>query len=116
MPDYTHQINPLAAADVAGEADRKLVIEAAAGGHQALEDLVIRHQSWIYNLAFRMVMVREEAEDVTQEVLVKIITKLATYDPEKAAFRTWLYRIVTNHVINMKARGLEAHITDLESY
>lgn len=116
MPDYAHQINPFAAADVAGETDRKLVIEAAAGGHQALEDLVIRHQPWIYNLAFRMVMVREEAEDVTQEVLVKIITKLATYDSEKAAFRTWLYRIVTNHVINMKARGLEAHITDLESY
>ena len=61
-------------------------------------------------------MVREEAEDVTQEVLVKVITKLASYDPGKSAFRTWLYRIVTSHVINMKTRGYEAAVTDVDSY
>jgi RNA polymerase sigma factor (sigma-70 family) len=42
------------------------------------------------------------AEDVTQEILIKTIAKLSTYDEQKAAFRTWLYRIVANHVINMK--------------
>jgi RNA polymerase sigma factor (sigma-70 family) len=96
--------------------DRRLVAETLAGSRDALETLVRRHQPWIYNLAFRMVMVREEAEDVTQEVLVKVITKLASYDPDKGSFRTWLYRIVSNHVINMKTRGYEAAVTDIESY
>ncbi len=100
-----------------GEAtDRQLVTDTLAGSQQALETLVSRHQPWIYNLAFRMVMVREDAEDVTQEVLIKMITKLASYDPDKAALRTWLYRIVTNHVINMKTRGYESAITGFDEY
>jgi RNA polymerase sigma factor (sigma-70 family) len=63
-----------------------------------------------------MVMVRQDAEDVTQEILIKVLTKLGTYDPAKAGFRTWLYRIVANHVINMKTRGYERSIPPLERY
>ena len=48
-----------------------------------------------------------DAEDVTQEVLVKVITKLGTFKGE-SAFRTWLYRIVANHVLNMKHRAAES--------
>jgi RNA polymerase sigma factor (sigma-70 family) len=47
------------------------------------------------------------SEDITQEVLLKVITKLSTYDPDKASFRTWLYRIVVNHVINFKESKAE---------
>jgi RNA polymerase sigma factor (sigma-70 family) len=96
--------------------DEQLVAEALAGSRPALDSLVSRHQRWIYNIAFRMVMTPQDAEDVTQEVLIKILTKLSSYDPSKAAFRTWLYRIVTNHVINMKTRGYEAAMTSLENY
>jgi len=95
---------------------RRLVAEALAGNQDALETLIRWHQPWIFNLAFRMVMVREDAEDVTQEILIKMITKLASYNPDKSAFRTWLYRIVTNHVINMKTRGYEAAIQGFDSY
>jgi RNA polymerase sigma factor (sigma-70 family) len=109
-------INPFRPDQQCEATDIRLAVDASAGSQQALETLVARHQRWIYNLAFRMVMVREEAEDITQEVLIKVITKLAGYDPDKAAFRTWLYRIVTNHVINMKTRGFEAAVTDLETY
>jgi len=49
-------------------------------------------------------------------VLVKVLTKLGSYDPEKGAFRTWLYRIVTNHVLNMKAKGYEDAITGFDTY
>ena len=96
--------------------DRRLVAAAADGDREALETIVRRHRPWIYNLAFRMVMVPQDAEDVTQDVLVKVVTKLSTYDAEKGAFRTWLYRIVTNHVLNMKTRGYESHITGFDSY
>ncbi len=63
-----------------------------------------------------MVIVPQDAEDVTQEVLVKILTKLGSYDASKSAFRTWLYRVVANHVITMKTRGHEKAITDFDSY
>jgi RNA polymerase sigma factor (sigma-70 family) len=98
------------------ETDQRLVSAAVAGDREALETLVRRHQPWIYNVAFRMVMAPAEAEDVTQDVLVKVLTKLSSYDPERGAFRTWLYRIVTNHVLNMKSRGYEKHITGFETY
>lgn len=99
------------------ETDRNLVAAVVDGGdRKALESLLRRHRPWIYNLAFRMVMVPAEAEDVTQDILVKVLTKISSYDPDKGAFRTWLYRVVTNHVLNMKARGYETHITGFDSY
>lgn len=98
------------------EIDQRLVTAAVGGDRGALEALVRQHQTWIYNVAFRMVMVPSEAEDVTQDVLVKVLTKLSSYDPERGAFRTWLYRIVVNHVLNMKSRGYEKHITGFETY
>lgn len=61
-------------------------------------------------------MVPQDAEDATQEVLVKILTKLGSYDPEKGAFRTWLYRVVANHVLNMRERGHEKAITGFDGY
>ncbi|MCK5000370.1 MAG: RNA polymerase sigma factor [Anaerohalosphaera sp.] len=97
--------------------DGELIHQALNGDQEALTRLVSRHQSWIYNIAFRMVLVTEDAEDVTQEILIKMITKLSTYDSKKAAFRTWLYRIVTNYVINMKKAGYESKsISTLEKY
>ncbi|MCP4897695.1 MAG: RNA polymerase sigma factor [bacterium] len=116
MTNSTQPINPFTTDESAQAGDKHLVVEALAGNHAALEKLITRHQPWIYNLAFRMVMVHDDAEDVTQEVLIKVITKLAGYDSSKGAFRTWLYRIVVNHVINMKSRGYEAAISELDSY
>jgi RNA polymerase sigma factor (sigma-70 family) len=54
-----------------------------------------------------MVSNTHDAEEVSQEVLVKVITKLSTFKGE-SAFRTWLYRIVANHVLNMKQRVAES--------
>jgi RNA polymerase sigma factor (sigma-70 family) len=99
-----------------GPDDATLVAEAVSGSRDALERLVGRHARWIYNIAFRMVMTPQDAEDVTQEVLVKVLTKLSSFDPSRAAFRTWLYRIVANHVINMRSRGYEAAVTSLDEY
>jgi RNA polymerase sigma factor (sigma-70 family) len=86
--------------------DSDLVQQATSGDRAALEKLVLRHQAWIYNIAVRMVFQPQDAEEVTQEVLVRVITKLSTFKRE-SNFRTWLYRIVVNHVLNMKRRGAE---------
>ncbi len=92
---------------VGGDEDAALVERATNGDRVALESLVLRHQAWIYNVAVRMVFHTHDAEEVTQEVLVKVITKLGTFKGE-SAFRTWLYRVVTNHVLNMKQRAAES--------
>jgi RNA polymerase sigma-70 factor (ECF subfamily) len=57
------------------------------------------YQHKVYNLVFRMVGNREEAEDVAQEVFVTLFKSIDTFRGE-AKFSTWLYRIATNHTKN----------------
>jgi RNA polymerase sigma factor (sigma-70 family) len=96
-------------------ADAELVEQAKNGDRAALERLVLRHQAWIYNIAVRMVCHPHDAEEVTQEVLVKVITKLSTFKGE-SAFRTWLYRIAANHVLNMKRQRVETEELTFTTY
>lgn len=72
----------------------------------ALDALVRRHQSWIFNLALRMVWRRPVAEDAVQEILIKAVTKLSTF-AGNSAFRSWLYRIAVNHLLNVRKSEME---------
>ena len=92
--------------------DEELVARSQNGDWPAFEELLQRHQAWIFNIAVRMVGRREDAEDVTQEVLLKVLTKLSTFQG-KSLFRTWLYRIVVNHVFNLKPRPGELSLSEL---
>jgi RNA polymerase sigma factor (sigma-70 family) len=88
-----------------------LVEKARAGDRVALEMLIRRHQLWIYNIARRMLYYRHDAEDATQEILIKAVTTLSTFQ-SKSSFRTWLYRVVVNHLLNARReRGKAAHLT-----
>lgn len=107
--------NPFTEVAGSDETDAELVEQAKNGDRTALEKLVLRHQAWIYNIAVRMVFHPHDAEEVTQEVLVKIITKLSTFHGE-SKFRTWLYRIAANHVLNMKRRRAETQVTTFDAY
>ncbi|MBP1710288.1 MAG: polymerase, sigma subunit, family [Deltaproteobacteria bacterium] len=98
------------------ESDHDLIDSAVHGSQEDLEKLILRHQAWIYNIAVRMVMDRDDAIDITQEILIKMITRLASYDPQKGMFRTWLYRIVANHVLDMKKQKFEMRIHDFDTY
>jgi RNA polymerase sigma factor (sigma-70 family) len=91
-------------------ADRALVERAAAGERGAIEDLVRRHQPWIYNIAIRMLAHPYDAEDATQEILIKALTRLSSFE-QRSSFRTWLYRIVVNHLLNMQRGRAERPIT-----
>jgi RNA polymerase sigma factor (sigma-70 family) len=103
--------NPLADGADTDADDLDLVRRVQNGDRDALETLVMRHQDWIYNIVLRMVCHPQDAEDATQELLIKLLTKLSTFEG-RSQFRTWLYRIVVNHVLNMKrARGEAAEWT-----
>jgi RNA polymerase sigma factor (sigma-70 family) len=106
--------NPFAETPASDAEDQDLVRQAQAGSREALETLIRRHQAWIYNIAVRMLYWPHDAEDTTQEILIKLITKLSTFQG-KSSVRTWLYRIVVNHVLNQKRRGWEAWMT-FDSY
>lgn len=95
--------------------DSELVVSAQQGNRPAVEALILRHQAWMYNIALRMVGNLHDAEDVTQEIVIKVLTKLSTFQG-KSSFRTWLYRIVANHVMNMKKRGREYVFSSFERY
>jgi RNA polymerase sigma factor (sigma-70 family) len=86
--------------------DGTLVAGARCGDKAALEALMGKHQEWIYNIALRMVGNPDDAEDVTQEILVKLLTRLSSFE-ERSSFRTWVYRIVVNHVLTMRRRVWE---------
>lgn len=108
-------INPFIEVAENDGSDAELVEQAQHGDRAALEKLVLRHQAWIYNIAIRMVFRPQDAEEVTQEVLVKVITKLSTFKGE-SKFRIWLYRIAANHVLNMKRRTAETTVTTFADY
>jgi RNA polymerase sigma factor (sigma-70 family) len=95
--------------------DVELVRQAKNGDRDALEGLILRHQAWIYNIAVRMVFQPQDAEEVTQEVLIKAVTRLSTFQGG-SKFRTWLYRITANHVLNMKRRGGESQPQTFSTY
>jgi RNA polymerase sigma factor (sigma-70 family) len=107
--------NPFLEISDGDSTDKDLVDQAKNGDRIELEKLVLRHQAWIYNIAVRMVFRPEDAEEVTQEVLLKVITKLSTFEGE-STFRTWLYRIAANHVLNMKRRFAETRTTTFADY
>lgn len=97
-----------------GEADEdardlELVAAARAGSRDALEGLVRRHQRFLYNLALRTLFAPADADDATQEILVKAVTKLSSFEG-RSPFRIWLYRIATNHLLNLKRTRREETI------
>lgn len=81
--------------------DEEFAIAACSGGHDQLEILLTRHLSWVFNLALRMLHRRADADDATQEIMLKVIKGLPGFRGQ-AKFSTWLYRIAVNHLLNVK--------------
>ncbi|MBI3402259.1 MAG: RNA polymerase sigma factor [Acidobacteria bacterium] len=92
-----------------------LAARAKDGDREALEALVaaIRHD--IYNLAVRMLWHPADAEDATQEILLRIVTKLATFRGD-SAFRTWSFRVATNHLLNVRRSRAEREALTFERF
>lgn len=79
---------------------------AIAGDRDALDRLVRALQGDIYGLALRMLCNREDAEDATQEILVRIVTHLAQFD-FRSKLKTWAYRVAVNSILDAKKSAVE---------
>jgi len=75
--------------------DNELIDRALRGETKAFSTLADRHYMTVYRYAFRWVAAREDAEDVTQEVFIKLANSLQGFN-RRAAFTSWLYRITAN--------------------
>lgn len=79
--------------------DVQLMLDVKAGDEQSFELLLQRYRRPLVNFLYRMVRVREEAEDLAQEVFVRVYRARQDYVPS-AKFTTWLFRIATNLALN----------------
>src|SRR5438270_7249140 len=91
------------------------VKRAQRGDVAALNDLVSAIQPKIYGLALRMLWHPEDAKDATQEILLRIVTHLATFRGE-SSFLTWAYRVGANHLLTWRKSRAEAQSFTFESF
>jgi len=92
-----------------------LVEQAKNGDKRALEDVVQGIQDLIYGLAIRMLWHPADAEDATQEILIKIITHLDSFRGE-SAFTSWVYRIASNHLLTTQKCQAENNVSTFEDF
>ncbi|MGH9446881.1 MAG: RNA polymerase sigma factor [Terriglobia bacterium] len=80
--------------------DRELVKRCLAGAGWAWEELLKLYTRRIYNLCYRFTGNATEAEDLTQDVFIKVFRTLGTFDPGQGQFTTWLNRVARNHLVD----------------
>jgi len=83
-----------------------LVRRAREGDRDALEGLVSDIQGRIYGLALRMLWHPEDARDATQDILIRIVTRLGTFRGA-SSFMTWAHRVAANYLLNARKSRLE---------
>ena len=79
---------------------------AIDGDRDALNSLVRQLQGDICGLALRMLWNREDAEDATQEILVRVVTRLSQFD-FRSRLKTWVYRVAVNYILDVKKSPVE---------
>ena len=89
-------------------------VRAATNGDLAsLDAVLLAIQRGVYNLAVRMLGNRDDGADATQEILLKVVTHLASFRGE-AAFTTWVFQIARNHLLTAITRSKESPEVSLE--
>jgi RNA polymerase sigma factor (sigma-70 family) len=108
--------NPFSVNNYTDQKDLELIATALNGNKESLSNLIKRHQQFIFNVALKMINNIADAEDVTQEILIKLVTNLSKYDSSKGKFRTWLYRVTFNHILNIKKQSYEKDVTSFDVF
>lgn len=92
-----------------------LVDKATSGDKKALETLITGVQDLVFNLSLRMLGTFADAEDATQDILLKMITHLSSFRGD-SSFTTWVFRIAANHLKNYKKHMFAHYPLSFEYY
>lgn len=84
--------------------EAKLLSWSADGDRRAFDEIVTRHGPFALRVALRLVPDPPTAEEVVQEAMVRAWSQASRFDPDRARFTTWLYRIVVNLCIDQRRR------------
>ena len=92
-----------------------LVDKATSGDQNSLETLIAGVQDTVFNLSLRMLGTFADAEDATQDILLKMITHLSSFRGD-SSFTTWVFRIASNHLKNYKKHMFAHYPLSFEYY
>lgn len=95
--------------------EEELIKRSLNGDRKSLEKLINSIRDYVFNIALRFLYSREDSEDATQEILIKIITNLSKFKAE-SKFKTWTYRIAVNYLINLKKTKIEQQNLSFDHY
>ncbi|HZQ22403.1 MAG TPA: sigma-70 family RNA polymerase sigma factor [Terriglobales bacterium] len=90
----------------------QLVRRCVAGDAGAWEEIVHRYHRKIYNICYRFAGGADDAQDLTQEVFIKMYKTLNTYDVERGAFMTWVTTITRNLLVDHFRKTKQERMTD----
>jgi len=83
------------------ETEAKLIQKSKDGDVSAFEELITEYKKIAYNIALRILKNKEDAEDISQEALIKVFRSINQFNM-MSSFKTWLYRIVVNTCLDFK--------------
>lgn len=89
-----------------------LVRRCISGDAIAWEEIVQRYNRRIYNICYRFAGSSDDAQDLTQEVFIKVYRTLSSYDSEKAAFMTWVTTVTRNLLVDHFRKTKQDRLTD----
>lgn len=82
----------------------QILSRAQSGDREAFALLFEQYKNLVYKTAYLMLGEATEAEDALQEIFLQVYRSLSGFDPRKAAFTTWLYRVTFNHCLNHRRK------------
>ncbi|OGW75676.1 MAG: hypothetical protein A2Z72_03105 [Omnitrophica bacterium RBG_13_46_9] len=91
-----------------------IITKAAAGDMKAFEEIYKKTSAFVYNVVSRIATNREDADEVTQDVFIKVYKNLGRFN-FLSSFNTWVYRIAVNTAINYK-KAAEKHTSKRDDY
>ena len=89
-----------------------LVRRCVAGDAGAWEEIVQRYHRRIYNICYRFAGSGDDAQDLTQEVFIKMYRTLSTYDVDRGAFMTWVTTMTRNLLVDHFRKTKQDRVTD----
>ncbi len=93
-----------------------LIEKALKGDKQALELVVETIKDVVYNLALKMLFFPEDAQDASQEILIRIITHLSSYKGT-SSFKTWAYKVASNYLLTERSKkSRKTQLISFEEY